>query len=72
MANVNHKEIISILEEADRWLTFEELYDKSTGEHDFFVFQSHLDRLVAQGKIQYIPYGGMEPAYYGRIGLEGW
>lgn len=70
MANVNHKLILQVLKEENRWLTFDELYDKMHVEYDYFVFLDHLNKLVKQGKIQYIPAQGMDRAYYGDINLE--
>lgn len=69
MANISNKEIIYILEAADRWITFDELSDKMSSEHSFITLASRLQKLAEQGKIQYIPASNMDRALYGRIGL---
>lgn len=69
MANISNKEIISILETANRWMTFEELSDAITREHSYTSLSLRLQELAEQGKIQYIPASGMDRSWYGKIGL---
>lgn len=72
MANINRKEVVSILKREDRWMTFEELCDQLTAEHDYLTLYNALRQMADQGRIQYTPapeYGG-DRAYWGRIGLE--
>lgn len=70
MANVSHKAILQVLEEKNRWMTFDELLDNMPREYCCVTFQAHLERMVEQGQLLYIPANGMRRAYYGRIGLE--
>lgn len=69
MANISNKEIISILETANKWMTFEELSDAIIREHNYIALSVRLQELSEQGKIQYIPASGMDTSWYGKIGL---
>lgn len=69
MANISNKEIINILETANRWITFDELSDAMTCEHSYIALSLRLQKLAEQGKIQYIPASGMDRSLYGKIGL---
>lgn len=69
MANISNKEIISILETANRWMTFDELSDSIIREHSYTTLSLRLQELAEQGKIQYVPASGMERSRYGKIGL---
>ncbi len=63
---------MSILEQEDRWITFEELCDQLTTEPDYLTLYNALRQMADQGKIQYIPAPecGGDRAYWVRIGLE--
>lgn len=50
MANISNKEIISILETANRWMTFDELSDSIIRERSYTALSLRLQELAEQGK----------------------
>lgn len=58
MGSFDYDRILRVLEMEERWLTFDELFDKVCPSCAWTVFAVHLERLVEKGKVQYIlPYG---------------
>ena len=62
---MDHEHILSILDKENRWLTFDELYQKAQSDFDWTVFARVLERLVAQGRVQYVLPCGADVGYYG-------
>lgn len=59
------KRIIDVLEKENRWLTFDELYEKVQPDNDWVNFAAQVEQLVLRHCIQYVLTNGADVGYYG-------
>jgi len=70
MAGIGNKSIVKVLEEENRWLTFDELFTRVQPDCDWIAFAAQLEQLVAQGEIQYTLPSGADVGCYGHKELR--
>ena len=59
-----YQHILNVLEKENRWLAFDELFNRIQPDCDWTAFAMQLEHLVEQGKVQYIlPYGADTGSY---------
>lgn len=68
--DIERKFIMKVLEEENRWLTFDELFIKVQPDCDWIAFAAQLEQLVKNRELRYILPSGADVGYYGWLYLK--